>query len=374
MDKNLNPRDGKTEDSLNTFKKRMLDYKQEIDADITKYIKQVKKTTNERYGKKSYLVSGALSDILERGGKRIRGSLVMAGYEMSGGKNYQMILQAARAIEILHAYILVIDDIQDRSGIRRNGPTAHVMLADYHKQHHFAGNSDHFGVAMAVNAALMWEHMAQDILANLDADPILIIKAISIVNENLTTTIHGQTADIMNEIVGEVSERDVYQMMGWKTAKYTILNPLQVGMILAGANDKKIDSITDYAIYTGIAFQITDDITGVFGSEKDNGKSPMDDIREGKRTLMMVYALNHANPTDNKFLIKTLGNRKLTKSDFLHSKQILTTCGAKKYAEQEAEKHVKTALKSLDKNAKYWKDDDIEFLKNLAIFIITRNS
>ena len=356
------------------FQSKLARYKKLIEDDIGQYSKHVQKTTLQQYGSNARLEIDAYLDILSRGGKRIRGSLVCLGYEMSGGQNQKMIIQAARAVEMLHAYILIIDDIQDRSLVRRGGSTAHVSLGDYHRQAELAHESEHFGISIALNAALAGGHAAQMILANLDAPEHLRLNALSIMNRTMLITAHGQTNDIMNEVVAQVSQDDVEKVLEWKTAHYTFLNPLHVGMVLAGADCHATDAITEYAMQAGKAFQITDDILGTFGSEFESGKSPMDDTREGKRTVLTVYALEHAQSADMNFLLTTLGNPSLTPAEFRRCKDILVETGALDYARAEADKHVQAAIKALEKEQDRWNDEGVQFLKGLAQYILTRSS
>src|SRR5690242_20034437 len=116
------------------FKTRLAAYKQAIDADLAAYGRHVADTTRQQYGEYGTLTAETFLDTLQRGGKRIRGALTMVGYEMCGGQDRAMITRAASAIEMIHAYILIIDDIQDRSRLRRGKPTAHTQLAAYHKR------------------------------------------------------------------------------------------------------------------------------------------------------------------------------------------------------------------------------------------------
>lgn len=359
---------------IEVFQKQLKAYKQTIDKDISDYAKQVVNTALQNYGKPARLETDAYLSILTRGGKRIRGALTMLGYEMSGGSDMNMIVQAARAIEMIHAYILIIDDIQDRSLVRRGGPTAHMILSDYHRKQQLADDSDHFGVAIALNAANAGNHAAQMILANLSLDAELRLKVISILNRTMVITSHGQSADIMNEVSAGVSEKEVDKVLEWKTATYSVLNPLHVGMVLAGADCQATDAITDYAMHTGKAFQITDDILGIFGSEFESGKSPLDDIREGKRTLLSVYALEHTDSADKNFLIQMLGNHQLTQAEFVRCKDILLACGALDYARQRAEEHVQAAVKAIAKPDSRWSQDGLQFLRGLAEFLLTRQS
>ena len=355
------------------FQRKLKGYKEAIDEDIAAYSKHVQSITLQQYGANARTDTDAFLDILARGGKRIRGALTMLGYEMSGGQNRAMILQAARAIEMLHAYILIIDDIQDHSSVRRGGPAAHIMLADHHRQHHLAGDSDHFGVSLALNAALAGAHAAQMIMANIDAPEQLRLNALSVINRTMVITAHGQTSDIMNESVAKVGMDSVDQVLVWKTAQYSFLNPLHVGMVLAGADCHATDAITDYAMNIGKAYQITDDILGTFGSELSVGKSPMDDLREGKRTILTVFALENTASADKNFLLQMLGNQQLSPAEYDRCKDILISCGALKHAKVVAKTYVEQATSSLETESGRWPAGSIQFLHALASYILERS-
>lgn len=356
------------------FKKRLAAYKKIIDADIASYAKEIQASTLKQFGKNARLELDAFLSILGRGGKRIRGSLVILGYEMSGGIDRKMILMAARAIEIMHAYILIVDDIQDRSLTRRGGPSAHTLFAQYHKKHRMNGDPEHFGMAVALNSGLSGSHAANMLLANLNVDPELRSKVISIVNRTMVVTAHGQTNDVMNEVAKRVSRADVERVMEWKTAYYTVLNPLHVGMVLAGADCQATDAITPYAMHVGKAFQLSDDIMGVFGEEQASGKSPLDDIKEGKRTLLTLFALEKAAAKDKEYLLKMLGNRRLTAGQLEKCQAILRESGALKNAQNAMQKHVTSALKSLDQVQGHWSPDGVAFLRGLAHYLEYRES
>lgn len=342
-------------------------YKQIIDADISAYASYLQENVRQQYGQ--YVAEAETDlflDILSRGGKRIRGALVMAGYEMCGGTDQKMIVQAARAIEMLHAYMLIIDDVQDRSALRRGKPSAHKIVEAYHKKHKLRGDAAHAGISIALNAAVAGAHGAQTILANLDAEPQLRLNALSITNRTMAITAHGQTLDIINELVEQPTEEDIERVLEWKTALYTVINPLHVGMVLAGADCRATDAITPYGLHVGKAFQITDDILGIYGNEKELGKMPGDDIREGKGTLLVLYALEYAVPADKTFLRNSLGNPNLTYEDFEKCKQIIKESGALGHAQQLASGHLDEALVSLDKGRGLWTPEGADFLKGIA--------
>jgi geranylgeranyl diphosphate synthase type I len=361
-----------TPSTTKLFQRFLTQYKTAIDQDIDEYSRHVRASALNHYGLYAELTTNTFLQILNRGGKRIRGVLVCMGYQMAGGNDQRVILQAARAIEMLHAYILIIDDIQDRSSSRRGGPSAHTLLADYHQNNNLKGDPFHFGVALALNAALGGAHAAQMTLANIPATEENRLKVLSIVNRTMLVTAHGQTLDIMNEFLHNTDANDIDSVLEWKTAHYSFLNPIHVGMVLAGADCEATDAITPYALGIGRAYQITDDIIGTFGSMEQSGKSPMDDMKEGKRTLLSAYALKHAQPLDKSFLNQQLGNATLTHADFERCKSILKQTGALKNAQARAKREAREAVEALNKESWRWDESSVAFLRGLAQFVNER--
>lgn len=355
------------------FSEQLVGFKHDIDHSLHEYAATLKHQTAKNYTPASATVVDAYCQVLARGGKRIRGALTIMGYQMCGGTNSGMILQAASAIEMTHAYILVLDDIMDKSAKRRGGDAAHTILANYHKHHDLSGDGYHFGEATAINGALIGCHFAQSIVTKLDAPDSNKLKAVQLLNDALVVTGHGQINDIFNEVVDVVSDRAVDQVLEWKTAHYTFLNPLQFGMALAGASEEQLRSVYDYCMHAGRAFQITDDILGTFASELEAGKSPMDDIREGKRTVLSVTALEKAGSANKNFLIQMLGNESLTQSEFTRCKEIFVETGALEISKKLAEQHVIEAKASLTQNTKSFSADGIEFLSELTNQLVGRN-
>lgn len=242
------------------FAAQLAAYKQAIDAAIAAYVRHAQKNTREQYGEYPGVVTGEFLDLLTRGGKRIRGALVMCGYEMLGGTNQAMVVRAATAIEMLHTAMLIIDDIQDQDTMRRGKPAVHVALAEYHTRLGMQGTPTTTGISLALDASLVGSHAAQVLLTQLDVDPELRLKIISIVNQTIVLTLHGQTYDVINAGLQQPKPADKARATEWKSAHYTFLNPLCVGMVLAGAGCEDTDAIRDYALGTGIAFQLADDI------------------------------------------------------------------------------------------------------------------
>lgn len=355
------------------FKNLLTSYKSLIDAELHEQVSQLLADTAEQFGEMPKEVVQAYANVLINGGKRIRGSLALAGYKMFGGTDSTVIVQAAAALEMLNTYILIVDDIQDRSETRRGGKTAHIHLRDFHLENYLKGDPLHFGEATAMNSFLVAQHYASNIISGLPVPAEVRIKVLQNINKCFIVTAHGQTMDLFVEANASTSEDDVNNILEWKTAYYTFINPLQMGAILAGASDDAMVPLAKYGLHAGRTFQLTDDIIGVFGDESLTGKSPMDDIKEGKRTLMVVKALSIATAHDKHFLESCLGNQLLTIEDFERCKNILISTGALENAQNEAARSAQKAIAILEKQLA-WNSETTEFLKDLTQYLLIRKS
>ncbi|HXH26434.1 MAG TPA: polyprenyl synthetase family protein [Candidatus Acidoferrum sp.] len=350
---------------LNEFKPR-------LDEAIDEYARKLLQDTELMYGSYSRDATRAYTDFLGRGGKRLRGALLMSAYEMLGGLDEQLSLAAARTIEIIHAYLLITDDICDQSRARRGGPTVHVAMEEYHKRHNLHGDSAHFGVSIAINAALAACHEALQAIGQLPTDDTTKLEALQSLHENLLVTVQGQFNDIMGEAFQDFDERHVLDMLTYKTAYYSFLSPLQFGAILAKAEAVELACLKDYSRHMGLAFQIADDIIGVFGDEHESGKSNQDDLREGKITILIARAMSAANREQRDRLLQILGNQNLTDADCADAKKIIEDTGALDYSRALAEKHAQSASIALDAAPTHWQPRQLNFLRALTTYVVQR--
>ncbi len=348
-------------------------YKQDIDSSIEQFCSSLLRQTEADFGPYSLEAMETYCSLLSRGGKRVRGSIVMAAYRMAGGTDMQMATEAARIVEMLNTNLLVFDDIADLSDKRRGGPTVHRMFEQYHRETQLHGDDTHFGVSMAMHVGLAGTYLVAAGLDELDLPCETRQKAVHYLNDAILTTIHGQFNDIANEAVRLVGEKQVCRTLTWKAAYYTFLQPFQFGLMLAG--DKNADSqiVRDYAINVGLAYQIADDIIGTFGEEEDSGKSNTDDIKEGKITLLISCALQKASNEQKSELLAALGNRDLTDEEFQNCRKVLRETGALDYAHELAAKHAQQAVKALQDAPSQWNGEDVAYFQKLAEFVVERN-
>jgi geranylgeranyl diphosphate synthase type I len=310
-----------------------------------------------------------------RGGKRIRASLAHYTYKMLGGKNDSVALELARAIEMIHAYLLIIDDFTDKSLTRRGGPTGHVLAETYFNENPFVRvDPYHHGASMAITAALLQLHRAEEVILGLCAPADIRIKISQNLNSKIATTAYGQITDSFNSLKTHVKEADVLDMLEWKTGVYTFENPIHSGALLAGAVDAELAQLTEYAIPTGIAFQIHDDVIGMFGNSEETGKSDKDDLMEGKMTLLIQHALLYATKDQIATINAYLGKKDLTDQEHAIVQQILIDCGSFEYSKQMAKRLVEQGKKALDKTPENWDTEGIDFLRGVADYVIQRSS
>ncbi|WP_277099399.1 polyprenyl synthetase family protein [Corynebacterium riegelii] len=240
---------------------------------------------------------GHLERFVLGGGKRIRPLFGWAGFVGGGGLQNQSedpaaVLRAVTALEFIQACALVHDDIIDASDTRRGNPTVHRSVEASHRAQGFRGNAEVFGTNAAIligDLALVW---AEDMWRGSGVGTQALARAEGAWRGMRTEVIGGQILDIMLEAEGSESVEMADRVNRFKTAAYTIERPLHLGAALAGASEEVIEAFRGYGEDIGIAFQLRDDLLGVFGDSAVTGKPAGDDIREGKRTVLYASALS----------------------------------------------------------------------------------
>lgn len=362
-----------TTDTQRAALQQLQAYKQLIDDDIATYSDELLNTWGVQYGEASQVILSSYTRVLARGGKRLRGALVMNSYRMYGGTDEALALRLARAIEMIHAYVLILDDIQDESDIRRGGSTAHRLVEQYHGQQNMRGDAEHFGVAQAMNTMVIGAHLAQQMIGQLPTQDDIKIRLLNHLNDNLIATASGQIGDLLNVELQNVAEADVLNVLTTKTAYYSFWNPIAMGALLAGAEPKEFAPLKEYSLKVGLGFQLRDDILGTFGNSFDSGKSASDDLREGKVTLLVARALAVSSAEQSATLLRVLGNHSASESDFERARTILKSTGALHYVSQRADEYVGEAVAALDESLGSDDSESVEFLRGLAMYVASRN-
>ncbi|MBU4332579.1 polyprenyl synthetase family protein [Patescibacteria group bacterium] len=263
--------------------------------------------------------------------KRIRAFLIFTGYEAFGGGNQKEIVKASMSIELIHSFFLIHDDIIDQDELRRGKPTFHKGFEKY--------KDKHFGESIAIIAGDIAHTLAIESFLSTNFSLGKKLKVLQKINQMILDSCEGENLDILLPVQKkQSSQKDILRVYEYKTAKYTFEAPLHIGALLAGATDKDLKALSDYSIPLGIAFQIQDDILGVFGDEREIGKPVGSDIREGKKTLLVWKALQSANQTQKKKLSQIFNQEKISKKEVNEIRQIMIDSGALGWTQDNAKK------------------------------------
>lgn len=347
----------------------LAEFKRKIDPEIEKYFEKVIREAL----KKNQDIADALKHskkIIMSGGKRVRAAFMYYGYLAAGGKELKKVLKASVSIELIHLYLLIHDDIIDRDG-KRHGI---ITLHEYYKKigAGFSKSKDpcHFGISMAIIVGDTINAMGNQIISELEFNSKSILKALSILQSIMSITVIGESQDIHIENRGKASVEEILEMYENKTAKYTFEGPLHLGAILGGAGGKFLKHLSGYAVPAGIAFQIQDDILGVFGDEGKTGKPVGSDIRQGKYTILVAKAFEKSDPGQKKILASCLGNKKLAKKDVDAFRDVIIKTGSLEYAKKLSLELVFKAKKELEKIK--MNSEAKRFLRDIAEHMIQR--
>lgn len=243
---------------------------------------------------------GETIDLLETlvlsGGKRVRPAMAYWGFISAGGDaDDPAVANLGAALELLQAFALFHDDVMDGSPTRRGAPTAHVRAIDAHLANGWAGEARRYGEAVAILAGDV-SLVLSDVLLSDVGPPVRSLWNDLRVEVNL-----GQFLDVVGTARGEVSLATAERIVEYKTARYTIVRPLQMGAALTGRTDLE-QSLGDIGTPLGIAFQLRDDLLGAFGETERTGKPVGDDLREGKPTPLLARARQRATPAQAELL------------------------------------------------------------------------
>ncbi len=315
-----------------------------------------------------------MQDVVLSGGKRLRAALMYYSYLGAGGKNEEAILRAVVSVELIHAFLLVHDDIIDRDALRHGVATLHARYTEKAKRFFPNKNHEHFGNSIAIILGDMLYAFGNDVIFRADFPKERIFAALTCLQRIVTSTVTGQARDIYIEYQGRATEKEILSMYENKTARYSIEGPLHLGMLLAGENNALRDLYTEYAIPLGIAYQIQDDIIGIFGDEKAIGKPVGSDIAEGKYTLLVAKAMELGNQDQKQRLQELLGGEQEVTSEVVKEFQSLVEqTGALAAVKAIAQKATEESLSILPRLKEGMEEEAFVFLEGLTHYLLERD-
>ena len=295
-----------------------------------------------------------LVDSIERltaGGKRLRARLSYWGWRAAGGEALApTIVRAAAALELFQSAALIHDDILDRSDTRRGQPSVHREFERVHTQSGWRDDAAHFGISAAVLTGDTSLSFAEQLFAQATAElPREHERVARTIFDTMRTEVMvGQYLDVHAEVAPtpEDPEEQLARAMAvlrYKSAKYSVEHPVRIGAGLAGADEDFVAHCSTFALPVGEAFQLRDDVLGVFGDPGTTGKPAGDDIREGKRTALVALCARGAASEDLAWLDSALGRGDLSEDEIQRARTLMVDSGALGHVEDLIGELVATA-------------------------------
>lgn len=274
---------------------------------------------------------------LTRGGKRLRPLFAFWGYLGAGGQAEDRdIVRLGVALELFQAAALIHDDIIDNSDTRRGQPSVHKRFEAQHQELGLAGSARNYGMASAILTGDLCLSLSEEVFSEISS---LTAQARTIFNQMRTQVMAGQYLDVLEESAGPAYDpkeavKRARTIVRFKSAKYSTENPFLLGGALAGASESLMEHYSAFALPLGEAFQLRDDVLGVFGDPEITGKPTGGDLLEGKRTELIAHALLLSSPEEQDFIQTRLGAVDLGKEEVLRLSSILRESGALAATEQ----------------------------------------
>lgn len=272
-------------------------------------------------------VASAMSDFITDGGKRFRPIFAYLGYLGTGAAPRPEILSACTALELVHVCALIHDDVMDGSDTRRNKPAIHKLFQSIHDDQSYKGDSERFGLSSAIllgDLALVW---ADRLLVESGISREEFINAQEVFSDMRDELMAGQYLDVLEGALATTSVERSLKVARFKSGKYSIERPLHFGAALAGKPEFN-ETYSRFGLPLGEAFQLRDDVLGVFGDPKITGKPAGDDIREGKRTVLIAITMENADQAQRKTMTSALGNSQISDADMARVQEIIVKTGA----------------------------------------------
>lgn len=298
-------------------------------------------------------VGAAIRALVLDGGKRLRPRFAYWGWRAvrAADDDDQALVDAAASLELLHGCALVHDDVIDDSATRRGRPATHAAFAAQHRDRGWPGDARRFGTATAILVGDLLLAWADTMFAAADLDANVAVRTREAYDQMREQVMAGQYLDILVQARGEFSIEDALRVAAYKTGRYTVEGPLRLGAAAAGAPPETFTALSAYGSAVGEAFQLRDDVLGVFGDPAVTGKPAGDDLREGKRTLLVALAMQAASSVEAELLRHELGDRAMDETGVAALREVIVSTGALDQVEQRIAQRAAEARAALDTGA-----------------------
>ncbi len=289
-----------------------------------------------------------LEALVQAGGKRIRPRFCYWGFVAAGGNEGSEIIRVGAALELLHTFALIHDDVMDQAPLRRNRLATFRALAELSAGVPHQGDPQRFGTSAAILTGLLGFVLADRLFTTSGFPPDVVSRASERYDRMRTRAIAGQYLDLLSAHRGESDEATARRNGTLKSAGYTVVDPLVIGALCATGDGQTVDMLEAYGAPLGEAFQLRDDVLGVFGDPSETGKDRDGDLREGKQTVLLAKARSLADPRQLSFLDAAIGDRQLPAEDAERVRDVIASTGALSATNELIEELTSAAMARID--------------------------
>lgn len=339
--------------------------KQRVDSQLVHIYEEYIASANQIEPSYGQLLT-SMREFIERGGKRLRPYLTYLGYHGLTGDNNPAIMKVAAAQELLHNFLLIHDDIIDRDESRYDGPNISGVYCNHLSNDHPEVEALHYGRSVALLAGDINHLLTHKVIIDSDFEDFNKLQVLNWLSRKTFEVIGGEFLDLTVSLEPDsnTTKAQLLSVARYKTASYSFECPLVIGALLAGANQTDIEALSRFALPLGIAYQLQDDMLGVFGDPSSTGKSITSDLAEGKQTLLMHYGFEYANPRQRDVLEAVYAKPDLKEADVERAKSVLEDNGAAEAVREQIKDCSHEALEAIPSNLVHGVHQELERLLN----------
>ena len=329
------------------FAELLVSFRNRLETDLMAWVEAKRLATRAELAEADEL-TGVLSDFLARDGKRLRPALVYYSYWACGGDSEPVVMPVAMAVELLHTYLLVHDDIMDHAETRRGEPAVHMLFRDLHRSRGWQGDSSHFGTSVGILLGDLAESYAVELYSSSEMSEAVRADVRKCFSTMCQEVIVGQYLEMTAGYRGNLTEEELLRILQMKSGRYSVERPVQLGALLAGASRETLDPLTRYGARLGEAFQLQDDLLGMFGDVETVGKPVGEDLAEGKYTILIHSALGKLSPADRETVERALGKADIQEPEVREVQKLIEGVGARQQVVEMIDRRLQAAEQALD--------------------------
>ena len=330
----------------NSFRTLLTDFRAKLETQLQEWL-TAKESEAAAESAASRELTGVLTRFVARDGKRIRPALLYYTYRACGGQSDHKVMPMAKAVELLHTYLLIHDDIMDHADVRRGEPAAHVIYTDLHRHRGWQGNPEHFGESVAILLGDLAQTYSLELYSSVELAPEVATEFRQQFSVMCQEVVLGQYLEMTAGYREHLEEDELLRVLRMKSGRYSVERPVQLGYLLARAPEATRHALTVYGLKMGEAFQLQDDLLGMFGDAKTVGKPVGADLVEGKFTLLIHHAFRHLSDGDRRVLQQALGNPALKQAEVLKVQRMIEASGARKRVQEMIDGRLRDAREAL---------------------------